>query len=149
MFIQLFVAEGEVSEAYSLLNQFVSHPAMAQEAGLSAALAVLSCLEVIRFVHQCKPSIQLFLAEHLDGTTAYNHQESSSSDSDSEMESDVETGQDFQSHRGDFPQLEQSRVSSALLCPSCEDIVANPFQFYSTVDLLQQFSKIRTSKKIK
>jgi len=149
MFIQLLVAEGEASEAYSLLNQFINHPVMAQEASLSAALAVLSCLEVTRFVHQCKPAINLFLAEHLDGTTAYNKQVSDSSDSgDSEVESDGDSDQGFQSRRGDFQELERSRVTSALLCPSCDAILANPYQFYSAIDLLQQFSKIRTSKKI-
>lgn len=159
MFIQLFVAEGELTESVDLLTQFLSHPVMAQEPSLAATLAVLSCLELIRFVHKAKPSVMLAMAEQLNGTTAFNksnhkrggsdHDRSSDSDSNSDSDSDSSDGNDEGGGRDDIPVLVPSRVTGALLCPSCEEIVENPLQFFSTVEILQQFSKIRTSRHIK
>ena len=154
MFIQLFVAEGEITVGFELLSQFITHPVMAQEPSLSAALAILSCMEVIRFVHQTKPSLLLAVSEFSEGTTMGIKREDSDGDRDSsssgedDSDEDEAAGDRYKPRRDDFPELEVSRVTSALLCPSCDDVVANPFQFHSSVDLLQQFSKIRTSQQI-
>jgi hypothetical protein len=155
MFIQLFVAEGEITEAFELLTQYISHPVMAQDPSFSGALAVLSCLEVIRFVHQSKPSLLRGITEHSDrGRTGNRGKKGTISASDSSEEiSDSDSDSDDSDHRhtprDDFPDLTPTAVASALLCPSCHDIVLNPFQFFSSVELLQQFSNIRTSSYIK
>lgn len=157
MFIQLFVAEGEISEAYEMLTQYISHPVMAQEPSLTASLAILSCLETIRFVHQTKPSVLQLLqdkggkvTEKINKAGISDSDSSDSDSSDSEGASSSEIDSDTEGvPKNDIPPLEASHVTSALLCPSCDDIVLNPFQFFSSVQLLQQFAKIHTSKYIK
>jgi hypothetical protein len=146
MFIQLFVAEGDISESFEFLTQYISHPVMAQEPSLNAALAILSCLEAIRFVHKSKSSVLMLNVENANKRAGTIQESDSDSDSASDSDSDFENGGML---RNDIPELERSRVASALLCPSCDDIVMNPFQFYSCLEMMQQFAKIRTSKYIK
>jgi hypothetical protein len=148
MFVQLFVAEGDIAEASELLTQYISHPVMCQEPSLNAALAILSCLEVIRFVHKTKKSVLLLSTANVNENVV----KTAPSDSDSDRSSDSGSDSDFESggvERNDIPELDPSHAASALLCPSCGDIVENPFQFFSSVNMIQQFSKIRTSKYIK
>lgn len=145
MFIQLFVAEGDISGAFELLQQYIGHPVMAQEPSMHAALAILSCLETIRFVHQTKPSVLLSLERQQSkglemGITRLVSDSDSGSDSDMDMDT---------TRTQDIPKLEPSSVSVALLCPSCDDVVTNPFQFFSSAHMLQQFTKIRTAQYIK
>ena len=141
MFIQLFVADGDITASKELLNQFIGHPLMVQDPKLNSTLALLSCLEAIRFVHRTKPSvISLGKSKHSKPSASDDEDSAGSSTDDGSLNADI---------RNDIPDLKSSNIKSAKLCPSCGDVVKNPFQFFSTIFILKQYSEILPSKHIK